>query len=205
LTDPPTAPLSDAPRLATVLTDAELKEHDHQLSQLTEEVRALLGGLTDAQLNWRPTPERWSIGECLTHLAATADGYLPVLDEGIAHARQSGIKGQGPFRYRWLDRLAVRISEPPPRFRFKSPRAFVPPRPPQTVEGVQRQFLAAQEALRERLRQANGFDLARQRVPSPASRFLSFSLGAAFALLAAHERRHLWQAQRVRDESAFPR
>jgi hypothetical protein len=33
---------------------------------------------------------------------------------------------------------------------------------------------------------------------------LKFTLGQAFRLLAAHERRHLWQARNVRNAPNFP-
>jgi hypothetical protein len=56
----------------------------------------------------------------------------------------------------------------------------------------------------DRLRQANGLDLARARVRSPVGAWLRFSLGAGFALMAAHERRHIWQARRITEMPAFP-
>jgi hypothetical protein len=58
-------------------------------------------------------------------------------------------------------------------------------------------FRAYQVQYIDRLRQASGLDLARARVSSPAARWLTMSLGSGFALMAAHERRHLWQARRV--------
>ena len=58
-------------------------------------------------------------------------------------------------------------------------------------------FRAYQVQYVDRLRQANGLDLARARVASPVVRWLPMPLGSAFALLITHERRHLVQAQRV--------
>jgi hypothetical protein len=51
---------------------------------------------------------------------------------------------------------------------------------------------------------ADGLDLKRAVVTSPASRFFRMSLGAYLAFLAAHDRRHLWQARQVREAEAFP-
>jgi hypothetical protein len=58
-------------------------------------------------------------------------------------------------------------------------------------------FRAYQVQYIDRLRQANGLDLARAYVSSPAAAWLRFSLGSGFDLMAAHERRHLWQARNV--------
>ena len=66
-------------------------------------------------------------------------------------------------------------------------------------------FRAYQVQFIDRLRQANGLDLARARVSSPVSKWLRLSLGSGFALMAAHERRHLWQAREISETPGFPR
>jgi hypothetical protein len=62
---------------------------------------------------------------------------------------------------------------------------------------VQREFIRLAEL-------AKGLDLVRVKVRSPISRFIRFSLGITLAQQAAHERRHLEQARRVRENPAFP-
>jgi hypothetical protein len=66
-------------------------------------------------------------------------------------------------------------------------------------------FRAYQVQFIDRLRQANGLDLARARVRSPAVSWLRLPLGSGFALVVAHERRHLLQARRIIADPAFPR
>jgi hypothetical protein len=65
-------------------------------------------------------------------------------------------------------------------------------------------FHAYQVQYIDRLRQANGVDLARARVRMSASGWLRIPLGSAFALMVVHSRRHLAQAQRVMDAENFP-
>ncbi|MGH7531540.1 MAG: DinB family protein, partial [Gemmatimonadales bacterium] len=60
------------------------------------------------------------------------------------------------------------------------------------------EFQAIRDALAERIRQADGLDLRRLKVISPASRLFRMPLGAYFQFVTAHDRRHLWQAQQVR-------
>ena len=55
------------------------------------------------------------------------------------------------------------------------------------------------DELAERVRQADGLDLGSNRVVSPVTPLLRMPLGAYFAFVMAHERRHLWQAWRVRE------
>ena len=54
------------------------------------------------------------------------------------------------------------------------------------------------------LRQANGLDLGRVRVRAPMNKWVRFSLGSGFAFMAAHERRHLWQARQIIAMKGFP-
>ena len=182
----------------------ELEDFHRQFDQLAADADTLAGGFSDAQFNWQPAENRWSIAQCIEHLNATARAYLPMLDEGIASAIRQGLYSAGPFRYSLLGRFFAHSMEPPPRYRLKAPKVFQP----ETGRG-RRETLAAFRAYQvqygDRLRQANGLDLARARVRSPgAYAWIRIPLGSALALTTAHERRHLWQAQRVLETPGFP-
>lgn len=182
----------------------EIDGFRQQFEQISAEGDALVSALTDAQFNWRPSPEVWSVAQVFEHLNVTARVYLPRLDEGIGDAIRRGLYGEGPFSYGWLGRLFVSITKPPPRFRTRAPRVFHPP-PSRSRQEIMAAFRAYQVQYVDRLRQANGLDLARARVSSPAARWLRFSLGSGFALMVAHEQRHLWQIRRFLERADFPR
>ena len=191
----------------------QLNEFRRQFEELANDADALVGPLSDAQFSWQPLVTKasadrprygWSVAQCIDHLNATARMYLPVLDEGIANAIRQGQYGEGPYTYWWLARLLVRMLEPPPRFRTKTPAAFQPP-PGRTRHENMAAFRAYQVQYVDRLRQANGLDLARARTRSPVASWLVFPLGSGFAAMVAHERRHLWQATQVTQTPGFPR
>ena len=186
----------------------ELEEFRSQFESLSADAGTLVAPLSDAQFAWNPAPDVWSVAQCIEHLNVTARAYLPALDEGIASAIRAGVYGSGPFTYSVLGRLLVRSMEPPPLFRFKAPVIFAPPHAAQgqrTRAEIMAGFRGYQVQYVDRLRQANGVDLAKAKVVSPASRFLHISLGSGFALQIAHERRHLWQARQLLARSDFPR
>jgi hypothetical protein len=191
---PPPAHLALAP---------ELDEFRRQFEQLANDADALVAPLSDAQFTWNPRPNAWSVADCIDHLNVTARMYLPVLDEGIANAIRQGQYGEGPYAYWWLARMFVRILEPPPRFRTKTPAAFRPPSG-RTRHEIMAAFRAYQVQYVDRLRQANGLDIARARARSPVVSWMVFPLGCGFAAMAAHERRHLWQARQVTEAPGFP-
>jgi len=74
-----------------------------------------------------------------------------------------------------------------------------------TAASIEAEFRAAHAQVVERLARARGLHLARAKVKSPFMPLVSYSLGHAFAIIAAHGRRHLWQGERVRANPAFPR
>ena len=130
--------------------------------------------------------------------------YLPRLDEGIAEGIRRGLFGQGPYAHDFVGRVFVRTMEPPARFKVKTPVAFLPG-PKRGRPEIMAAFRAYQVQFVDRLRQASGLDLRRAKVVSPASSWIKMSLNSGFALMVAHERRHLWQAQRVLASPGFPR
>jgi DinB superfamily len=136
------------------------------------------------------------VAQCLDHLNSAAREYLPMMDEGIADAIRRGLYAAGPYAYNWIGRTMVWIFQPTTRIRSRTPKAFLPPssRPRHDIVAA---FRAYQVQYIDRLRQANGLDLARARVASPVTRWIRMPLGSAFAMTIAHERRHLEQARRV--------
>jgi hypothetical protein len=181
----------------------EIDEFRRQFEQISADAEALVTPLADDQFAWKPTPHSWSIAECLEHMNATARAYLPAIDEGIADAIRHGAYAEGPFQYNVIGRLFSHMMEPParPRLRTNPDKEPGPQRPKrETLAG----FRAYQVQYIDRLRQANGIDLTRSCVRSPLLSWIRIPLGSAFASMAAHERRHLWQARRITQMADFP-
>lgn len=172
-----------------------------QFEQLSADADALTNPLTDEQFTWRPESDRWSIAECLDHLNAAARVYLPMLDEGISEAIRRGVYGEGPFKYNWLGRLSVRISDL--RVRYTASDELQPGRG-RTRREILAAFRAYQVQYIDRLRQVNGVDLARARVRLTARTWLKIPLGSGLAVVISHSRRHLNQARRVAEHEHFP-
>jgi hypothetical protein len=181
----------------------EIEEFRSQFQSIADQVRALTAGLTEAQFNWRPGTQEWSIEECLGHLTMVGQTEIKLLDSAIQNAKARGILGKGPFRYGFLDRTILRQTEPPVRRKFSAPRRFQALHG-QPLTAILPTFLHLQSQFIRVVDQSEGLDLARVKVGTPISRLLKLSLGAMLAQQAAHERRHLEQARRVREHPQFP-
>jgi hypothetical protein len=176
-----------------------------QLDAIKREGHAVAAGLSDAQVNWHPGEARWSIAECLQHLNVAVTKTLPAFDRAIAEGRSKGKTAPGPFRYGWFSRWMVASMEPPPKRRMRTFPIFALSAGA-TYRGadVLREFTTVRDRLAERVRQADGLDLAHVRTISPVNRLLRLPLGAYLQFVIAHERRHLWQARQVRAAPGFP-
>ncbi|MFW5947041.1 MAG: DinB family protein [Gemmatimonadota bacterium] len=169
-----------------------------ELRTLIRRVRDLAGGLDPETFNRRPAESSWSAGECIEHLNDTARTYLPVLSDAIRDAREEGLSGQGGDGRTWLGRLVAWSMEPPPK-RFSRMKTFPELEPAADLDPAVTvdAFAELHEALIARLDEAAVLDLKRVKVRSVLDRRLKLSLGDWFAFLAAHGRRHLWQAERA--------
>jgi hypothetical protein len=195
--------MSLPPRPYDRSVNSEIERLLYQVSVIQMDARGLAGGLTHQQFNWRPEPGVWSVGQCFDHLNAYHRRWLPLLEEAIERGRAQGLLHPGPYSYGFLSRWFLANMEPPAKRKFKAPRSLEPP-PECQPEVVMPEFLALHERFEKLLRAADGLDLARIRVRSPVTRWIRHSLGGSFWLLAAHDRRHIYQAREVCKAPGFP-
>jgi len=190
---------------AAAFPSPDLARFGRELDAVHRDAAELLHGLSDAQLAWHPAAGGWSVGEVACHLRTVNSLYLGAIDLSISEARARGYTGFGGYKPGLLGGFMAKLLEPPVKRRFKSPAVFRPA----DDEGHDWRaevggYLATHQDVEERLHRAGGISLARARVVSPASRLVRVNLGDAFALILAHERRHLTQLRALRADPALP-
>jgi len=182
------------PALRTILDD---------LAKSEQEAQRIAGGLTDKQANWQPGPNAWSIAQCLDHLARSDTTYAAALSKAIRQRPAEPQPWLDPIRPGWPSRQFIRSLEPPPKSKIRAPKKIVPASQIGSREAVEA-FLRSHEEVRDVIKTAAGLDLNRIRFRNPFFGFLRFTLGAGLLIITAHDRRHLWQAGRVRQAVGFP-
>ncbi|HYG64136.1 MAG TPA: DinB family protein [Thermoanaerobaculia bacterium] len=163
----------------------------------------LVRGLSEAQLQWRPDERSWSIAQCLDHLAIGDRAYLEAMSPAVAEARRRNSRRRGPIQPGWFARWFIQSMEPPPRRKLPAPRKIVPSLG-KSGDEVKRDYFAAQAGVLALLDQAAAVDLNRTRFVNPFLPLLRFTVGTGFLVSVAHGRRHLWQAERIRQRPGFP-
>jgi hypothetical protein len=179
---------------------------DEALNAAEREARTLADGLTEAQGAWRAAPGSWSVAECLDHLATANRVYLGAMRPAADRALAQGSHRRRPAQPGLVGGWFVRTLEPPvkPLLKGKAPQSIRPRTSPALTDAAS-QFLASQAEVRTFLRTYAGIDLAGVRFPNPFIRGVRFSLATGLHVIAAHERRHLWQARRVQQAAALAR
>ncbi len=172
------------------------------LAALKVEALELVSGLRESQFNWRPSPQKWSMAECLLHLNIVGDRYVRIIEAALEDAKARRFTARGVIAHGFFGKWILANTEPPPKRRYKSPRGFTPSYG-QPITAVLPTFLHLQDQLKLQIEQSTGLDLGRIKLPAPGLP-LRFNLLLTLEWIAAHERRHLWQARQVRESPAFP-
>ena len=178
---------------------ADIRDLEDQLGAAERDAQAVVSGLSEQQGTQPPEPGRWSVAECLDHLAAGNRVYVPAMQGAADRARTAGRFRSRPARPGLIGRLFIASLEPPPKWWAMLP---LPPKirpcaaPP--LADTLAAFLASQAEVRRFLLTNADLDLTGIRFPNPFVRGIFFSLATGLNVIPAHERRHLLQAWRAR-------
>src|SRR5688572_28297984 len=79
-----------------------------ELHAIDRRANGLARGLNPEQLNWRPSEDHWSVGQCLQHLYAANEVYLPAIATALDDRHPSPVQDVTPG---WFgDGSSARIS-----------------------------------------------------------------------------------------------
>jgi hypothetical protein len=172
--------------MSTAHTLAELEQQFEAISLRASALDTAVPAFTR-----RPRPESWSAAECILHLNISLSPFLQIWANAIPALPPS--KRESYRRDFWGWALAWFL-EPPARMRIPTPAPFEP----RDIGGDPMPvFLEGQRCVIELLRAARGRRLDQMKVVSPFEKRVRYSLWSSFCVNAAHERRHLWQAERA--------
>ena len=131
-------------------------------------------------------------------------GLAPEAFAPWAGRRTEGAAAPGPFRYGWLGRWFLAVQAPGRGRGARTPGIYVPSASDVDAAVAWARFETVQVRFGAVIEAADGGDLARVRVPSPALALLRLPVGIWRLALPLHTLRHLAQARRVRDDARFP-
>lgn len=175
-------------------SSAQLAELRRQFESCSGDAQELTASVSKAELMQPSAKGGWSIAECVEHLTATNRLYLSIMEATLPEAPA----GEGPYKMDFRGRMLKWMIEPPYRMGVKTMPGLEPKI--QDAAQVLPDFLASQQQFFAALEPWNGRALDKVMVASPFDKKLRYNVYSMFNIIAAHQRRHLWQAHRIKDQ-----
>jgi DinB superfamily len=172
-----------------------------ELNAADDRATALAKALTPQQLNWKPRPREWSVGQCLEHLCVANEMYCRAISNSLVGHHVTMVQDITPGWFgQWFIRNYIE-----PSSRTKRRRAPKKIRPGAQVEpSILDRFLSSNHKACELIHRAKNYDVNRIRFKNPFIPVIRFTVGTGLEILSKHQRRHLLQAERIRASLEFP-
>jgi len=175
------------------ISTAQLEAVLNQVENVTQKTRDLVVRRRLAHLTTSLESTSWSVTQCLDHLALTTTAVLPGISAAILRAPR--LTTNRPLRTGALTRLFLRNLEPPYRLRLRVHSSLAPGQHDFNAAWVA--FEESQAQLTRTIRAAIGVAIDQVVAESPVYARLKYNVYEALRMLVAHERRHLWQIERI--------
>lgn len=170
---------------------------EKQFEELKTSVNNLTEDLSEEQFNTKPAPDRWSVAECISHLNVTWNLYKNLIADAVAKNQNLSFKNPDDFQPRFIMKKFTEMMEPPYKFKMKTFAQFVSNEKLSKQETINKFNEGIEEAVKF-INTGENVDIKKTIIVSPVSKFIKYQLGELFPFLAAHARRHIWQAENVK-------
>jgi hypothetical protein len=185
---------------ATVASAQEVTqaEKDHALQYLETTKKGVLEatkGLSEAQWNFKPAPDRWSVAQVMEHIAAAEDFIRGLVKEKVMMAPA----GEAGRDVKKTDD-AVLAMVPDRTNKVQAPEPLVPTNRFGSPDGSIKHFVESRATTEDLLKTATG--MRDHVMDSPMGKLDGYEF---VLLIAAHSERHTKQINEVKADPNFPK
>jgi hypothetical protein len=142
----------------------------------------------------------WSAMQCLGHLNAYGNYYLPAIEKAIKEAKEQNKPRSETFTPGWLGNYFTNLMMPNengvPSKKMKAPKNYTTNNEGDSDCTIAK-FIDQQEEMLQLLEEAKYIDLNTIKIPISIAKFIKLKLGDVFMFLIAHNIRHVKQAERA--------
>jgi len=174
-------------------------DRDKALSYLESTRQAVIDatkGLSEAQWNFKPAPERWSVAQVMEHIAAAEDYIRGMVTEKVMTAPPRPAAEDVAA----IDEMVIKMI-PDRSVKRQAPEPLVPGNRFGSPEGSLKHFLEARSTTEDFLKKTP--DLREHAVDSPMGKKLDAYEWILF--ISAHSERHTKQILEVKADPNFPK
>ena len=181
----------------------ELPKLIDEANAIADDAQKSFGHLSPTQLNWKPSPNQWSVAQCLDHLIVINSAAFPVVEQIVRDGYKPTLQQRLPILPRFFAWMVLKAVSPEGKSKYKAAR-HVEPSSSTIAADIVNRFKAHQQELIRHMKMAEKLDLSKIIITSPVASFATYSALDAYKIAVTHERRHLLQAKRVMEMPGFP-
>jgi len=167
------------------------------LKDTEEDVFSKVKGLSEAQLKYKPAADRWSVEECVKHIAVTEQGIWQMTEGTIKQAanpeKRSEIKSSDEQVIQMMENRTQKV---------KTMDQFKPENTPfKSLEDALASFKTNREKLIDYIKTTQE-DLRNHVAALPFGQLDSYQM---ILFIGAHSNRHTQQIEEVKADAGFPK
>jgi hypothetical protein len=180
---------------AQEVTQAEKDKALQYLESTKKNVLEATKGLSEAQWNFKPAPDRWSVAQVMEHIAAAEDFLRTLTTEKVMMAPAGD-----PARDWKKTDAGVLAMVPDRTTKAQAPEPLVPTNRFESPEGSIKHFVESRATTEDFLKNTAG--LRDHVLDSPMGKLDGYEF---VLLIAAHSERHTKQINEVKADPNFPK
>lgn len=180
----------------STLTDAERTAAAKLLEETKETILKKVKGLTPAQLNFKATPETWSVAECVEHIAISENNIFGFCQASLKDPADPSKRSEVKFAD---DAVVTMIADRSKK--VKTSEAFVPSGKFGSFEGSLKEFKEKRENIVKYVKTTSD-DLRNHYNDFPFGKLDAYQ---TILFMAAHSKRHTDQIAEIMADPNFPK
>jgi len=177
------------------ITEAERKFAADHLNQTRTDLINAVQGLSEAQLNFKPAPDRWSVLECVQHIVLASQGLVGYLQYTLTVNNDSNFKASFP------DEQFIKMVEDRSHKVQTSENLKPVHSPYKTLDETLKAFNAGRDSLITYVNTTND-DLRNHMAVMPFGKIDGYQI---ILMISAHTNRHTQQLNEVKADPNFPK
>ncbi len=168
-----------------------------QIDDATNLFKNDFADLTEEQMNWKPSPDVWSIAQVIEHIAMTNISYFAPIEKLKEGNYTLPLTAKIPFLVRQFGNIIYKSVNRNNKKKVKTMPIWKPVS--SSISGdIIGKFSGHQAELKNVISSCEDLLNKGTLISSPANRFIVYKLERAFDIIVEHEFRHYGQAQQIK-------
>lgn len=163
---------------------------------ITKEFEKLSNSLSNDQLNWKPNPKAWSIGQIIEHLVKTSEEYFTVPDLINNKNYKPSFLTKFKFLPTMFGKLILKAVDPNTKRKSKTMIVFEPAQS-HVEKNILNYFALSQDKLHKFINDNRELIINKTIIPSPLNKHIIYHFDTVIDILVNHQKRHYNQAKSV--------